>query len=113
MVGRCWDGHDRMPPPIKRAAIRAGMAFQSDARPSSLHTLTGAVVDVTLEAGRAAEEARSLADFRAWQHDATCITEEMLETDHALPFRITLRPMHPASWSASMPLERMLTYSMR
>jgi hypothetical protein len=39
-----------MPPLIKRAAIRAGMAFQSDARPSSLHTLTGAVVDVTLEA---------------------------------------------------------------
>ena len=50
MVDRCWDGRDRMPPLIKRAAIRAGMAFQSDARPSSLHTLTGAVVDVTLEA---------------------------------------------------------------
>jgi len=50
MVGRCWDGRDRMPPLIKRAAIMAGMAFQSEASPSSLHTLTGAVVDVTLEA---------------------------------------------------------------
>jgi hypothetical protein len=102
-----------MTPLIKRAAIMAGMAFQADASPSSLHTLTGAVVDVTLGAWRAAEEAGFLADFRAWQHDATRITEEMLETDHALPFRITLRPMPPASWSASRPLERILTYSMR
>ena len=50
MVGRCWDGHERMPPLIKRAASMAGMAGQSEASPSSLHTLTGAVVDVTLEA---------------------------------------------------------------
>ena len=49
-VGRCWDGRDRMPPLSKRAAIMAGMAFQSEAPPSSLHTLTGAVVDMTLEA---------------------------------------------------------------
>jgi hypothetical protein len=48
--GRCWDGHDRMPSLIKRSAIMAGMAFQSEARPSSRHTLTGAVVEVTLEA---------------------------------------------------------------
>jgi hypothetical protein len=47
---RCWDGRDRMPPVIKRSAIMVGMAFQSEAPPSSRHTLTGAVVDVTLEA---------------------------------------------------------------
>jgi len=39
-----------MPPVIKRSAIMVGMAFQSEAPPSSRHTLTGAVVDVTLEA---------------------------------------------------------------
>jgi len=71
--------------PVKLKAIIEGLEFLTDEGSSYLNTTTGEVVYVTTEELRAAEEAQSLEDFPAWQHDAIRIAGEIMETDHYLP----------------------------
>src|SRR6266446_5962586 len=71
--------------PVKRKDIIEGLEFLTDEGSSYLNTTTGEVVYVTTEELRAAEEAQSLEDFPAWQHDAIRIAGEIIETDHYLP----------------------------
>jgi hypothetical protein len=70
---------------VKLQEILEGLEFQSDEYFSYLNTTTGEVVSVTTEELRAAEEEAPLEDFPAWQHDASRIAGEILETDHYLP----------------------------
>ena len=70
---------------VKLSDIVEGMDFQSDERSSFLNLTTGEVVGITDEELRAAENDAPLEDFPGWQHDATRIAGEILETDHYLP----------------------------
>jgi hypothetical protein len=70
---------------VKLQDILEGMDFQSDAQSSFLNLTTGAVVAITDEELRAAENDEPLEDFPEWQHDAIRIAGEILETDHYLP----------------------------
>jgi Uncharacterised protein family (UPF0158) len=70
---------------VKLSDIIEGMDFQSDERSAFLNLTTGAVVSVTDEELRAAENDEPLEDFPEWQHDAIRIAGEIVATDHYLP----------------------------
>src|SRR5215467_8704221 len=70
---------------IKLQDILEGMDFQSDEQSSFLNLTTGAVVSITDEELRAAENDEPLEDFPDWQHDAIRIAKDIVETDHYLP----------------------------
>jgi hypothetical protein len=71
--------------PVKLSDLIEEMDFQSDERSAFLNLTTGAVVSVTDEELRAAENDAPLEDFPAWQHDAIRLAGEIVETDHYLP----------------------------
>ena len=70
---------------VKLSDLVEGMDFQSDERSASLNLTTGAVVSVTDEELRAAENDAPLEDFPDWQHEAIRIAGEIVATDHYLP----------------------------
>jgi hypothetical protein len=70
---------------VKLSDIIEGLEFQADESFSYLNTATGAVVSVTTEELRAAENDEPLEDFPDWQHDAIRIARDIVETDHYLP----------------------------
>jgi hypothetical protein len=70
---------------VKLSDLIEGLDFQSDERSSYLNRTTGAVVSITAEELRAAEEAQPLEDFLDWQHGTIRIAGEILETERYLP----------------------------
>ena len=70
---------------VKLKDIIEGLDFQADECFSYLNTATGEAVSITDEELRAAEHDEPLEDFPEWQHDATRVAREILETDHYLP----------------------------
>jgi hypothetical protein len=77
------DQHNALP--VKLSDLIEGMDLQSDERSAFLNLTTGAVVSVTDEELRAAENDAPLEDFPEWQHDAIRMAGEIVATDQYLP----------------------------